>query len=67
MMNLPKNNSIWKHNKTNQIYRLIVIANTNADESRKEEYPLTAVYRSDQGQVWSRKLDRFLDSFTEIN
>lgn len=57
----PEVGSYWKH-KNGKIYRVMYIANENADEDRRDEYPLMVVYCSDDGVVWAKSVEGFLRS-----
>lgn len=57
----PEIKSKWIH--TNGIkYKVILITN----ETDTEKYPLTVVYKGKNGKVWSRPLNDWYRSFTEI-
>ena len=51
--------SKWIHNNGNE-YEIIAIANTY---SQKEEYPITIIYKGDNGRVWSRQMIDWSRSF----
>lgn len=56
--------SLWKHVKSGEQYRLLWIANTHAEESRKHEYPETAVYqRVADKTIWARPLESWTKNF----
>jgi hypothetical protein len=52
-MDLPAQNSEWKHTNGNH-YTVICIANESTTDS--EKYPVTVVYRGDNEKIWSRPL-----------
>lgn len=60
---VPVLNSRWVHKNGNQ-YTVICV--TNLKTTRHEEYPITVVYRGDNGNLWSRLLSRWYGSMTEI-
>jgi hypothetical protein len=53
----------YKHEKSNTIYYLICVTNEHAT---KEDWDITAVYHDDDGKFWSRPMEDFLKSCTEI-
>lgn len=53
----------WQHDKTGKKYKVLVVANTDAELSRKDEYPITVVYQGTDLSVWTRGLGNFLESF----
>lgn len=55
--------SVWKHNNGN-IYTVIEI--TNLDSKDLIKYPITVVYKGENGKIWSRPLIRWHGSFTKI-
>lgn len=66
MIDIPQIESCWRH-KSGQIYLVVLVTNTNADENKKDEYPVTICYRRlRDSTVWSRSLSRWHESFTEI-
>ena len=66
MNQIPEIGSLWRH-KNGQSYFVIIIANKNASDDKKDEYPVTVVYKRDSdGTAWSRPLSRWHESFTEI-
>ena len=60
---LPKVFSVWLHKNGG---RYIVLCITNTCANRPDEYPVTVVYQDQNGKVWSRPLDRWYASFTEV-
>ena len=54
--------SVWKHNNGN-IYKVLLLANT---ESKRDEYPITVVYRGSNGFIWAKTQDNFLAKMTEV-
>ena len=69
MTNPVVRHSNWRHKRTGDIYTVIMLTNTHADESRREEYPVTVVYElasrawPDRHPAWSRPLSRWHDNF----
>ena len=60
-MKIPKIKSKWIH--TNGVkYKVVAIAN----ETNTEKYPLTIIYKGKNGKIWSRPLNDWYRSFTEI-
>jgi len=55
--------SVWKHNNGN-IYTVIEI--TNLDSKDLIKYPITVVYKGENGKIWSRPLIRWHGSFTKV-
>ncbi len=53
-------NQVWKH-KSGSFYRVLLITN---EQSTREEYPITVVYKGQDGVVWSRPLSKWHDSMT---
>ena len=61
---LPKPKSLWRH-KNGNYYEVLLIANLYSE--RLEEYPITVVYIGViNGKIWSRPLDRWHGSMTEV-
>jgi hypothetical protein len=61
-MKIPEINSKWRHQNGCE-YIVIVNANT---ESKREEYPVTVVYKGVNGKIWCKPLDNFLSKMTAI-
>lgn len=60
-------NKLFKHNKSDETYKVVYLANLTAEEHKKDKFPLTVVYRKESDwTVWSRLYDDFVNSFTEI-
>lgn len=53
----------WQHANGN---RYTVLAIANGESTRPDEYPVTVVYRGENGQVWSRPLSRWHASMTPL-
>lgn len=61
-LQIPRVNSMWTHKNGTQ-YRVIVIANDNAD--RQFDYPTTIVYINTANfTIWCRPLSKWHSSFT---
>jgi len=54
-MEIPKIGSRWKH-KSGKIHEVVVVSNLKATKS---DYPITVVYKDDDGDVWSRTLEKW--------
>lgn len=52
MDEIPEPKSIWRHH-SGRLYHVIMIAN---DKSTNLDYPVTIVYRGDNGFVWAGPL-----------
>ena len=61
-MNKPSPESQWKH-KNGNIYTVKSFTN---EASENNEYPVTVVYEGENGNVWSRPLERWYSSMTLI-
>lgn len=62
----PENGTYWE-SKQGLLYRVLVISNSSAEESRKDEYPETITYeRITDGSIWSRKLISWHDNFKKV-
>lgn len=57
----PVPESQWRHHNGN-LYTVLLIANEHTQ--RPDEYPVTVVYRGENGRVWSRPLSRWAASMT---
>lgn len=55
--------SVWKHNNGN-IYTVIEI--TNLDSKDLIKYPITVVYKGENGKIWTRPLTDWHRSFTKV-
>lgn len=58
--------SSWLDTGNGDTYTVICVANEGADEGRKEEYPVTVVYRGPDGRIWTKTIERFLAKKTPI-
>ena len=57
----------WVHRGTGKKYRLLHIANEQAEAARKDEFPPLAVYmRMSDSSVWARPLADFHEKFVEL-
>lgn len=65
-MRLPIIGRWYKHDKSGKIYSLEAVANLDADADREDEYPITVVYKSVTGVVWSRPIENWTGKFTEM-
>jgi len=55
----------YRNNKSGKIYRQICISNATAT---KPDWYITMVYQNvETGEIWSRKLEEFLASNTQID
>lgn len=61
----PKQGSQWLHKKGNK-YTVLLLANMDGDRGYDAEFPPTVVYKGEDGRVWSRPLDRWYGSFTQL-
>lgn len=57
--------SEWIHTSTGNRYILTCVPNLHADWDRKVEYPTLAVYRGEDGRLWARRMEDFLENFKE--
>lgn len=64
MTEVPSVGSLWRHYNGN-VYRVFAI--TNAHTERPDTYPITVCYAGENGRQWSRPLDRWRASMTEIS
>lgn len=62
---IPEAGARWRHN-SGAFYNVLEVANTNADEERRDEYPVLIVYMGDDGRVWARTLEKWLGSMVYI-
>ena len=53
--------SVWRHTNGNR-YTVVCIANENTE--RPESYPVTVVYRGDNGRIWCRPISEWHRSMT---
>lgn len=53
----------WRHRNGNE-YELITVTNSNADTANVEKYPPTVVYCGENGRIWSKPIQNFLESMT---
>lgn len=62
----PQIGSTWRHYNGN-LYTVEGFTNENTE--RPEKYPVTILYRGENGHVWSRPLSRWIDSmsFVKVN
>ena len=60
---IPEIGSTWKH-RSGRIYTVVFITNVGFIN---QKYPVTVVYRGENGNVWSRPLSDWDGSFTKIN
>jgi hypothetical protein len=65
-MRIPRIGKWYKHDKSGFVYSVEVVANLDADADREDEYPITIVYKSVNGIVWSRPIENWVGKFTEI-
>lgn len=57
----------YKHKVKGTKYIVIAISNENATPDRKDEFPITAVYKDVKTQaVWSSKIEAFKDRVEPI-
>lgn len=56
----------WLH-KNGRIYEVMHIANIDAKETERDEYPLMIVYKDDNGVVWSKTPEAFIRSRIEYD
>lgn len=61
---IPPKGSIWRHHRNDKLYKVILVANQDAEEYKQDEYPLTVVYEDPEGRIWSRLFERWHPSFT---
>lgn len=59
---VPETGSTWRHKNGNE-YTVLLVANL---ASERNEYPVTVVYRGQNGKVWSRPLSRWHGSMTAL-
>jgi hypothetical protein len=63
---LPQIGTIYQH-KNGEKYKVILITNLFASPYRRDEYPITIIYRNIGDEtIWSRPLYRWKGNFTEI-
>lgn len=63
---IPAENSVWRHKNGNE-YLVLLVTNLDAFADRRDEFPPTIAYRRlKDGTCWSRPLDKWHGSFTEI-
>lgn len=61
---IPKTGSKYRHRNGN-LYEVLMIANANSDRA---EYPITVVYRGNNGNIWAKTLADFNEKMTlEVN
>ena len=56
--------SSWKHNRSGDRYRVVLITNADASPDRKDEYTTMVCYEDTDGCTWSRTKENFLEAFT---
>ena len=52
-MDIPTTSSGWRHRESGALYRVIAVANENAD---RDGWPVTVVYEDKNLYIWSRPL-----------
>lgn len=62
-INKPKAGEIYIHHN-GIIYQVLYIAN---EESTNESYPETVVYQGNNGKVWTKPLNNFLEKMSKLN
>lgn len=60
--NYPKFGSVWQHH-SDRVYTVLGVANT---ENLMAKYPVTVVFVGRTGNLWTKTLDNFLKTMTEI-
>lgn len=60
----PKIGSKWKH--SNGCYYKVVFL-TNEETKQSKKYPVTVVYKGENGKLWSRPLNDWYRSMTTID
>lgn len=58
-----RENTRWKH-RNGCLYTVLFL--TNEHTERPETYPVSVVYKGDNGNVWSRPLSDWHRSMTEV-
>ena len=61
----PKIGNRYKH-KNGNIYKVLMLANEDALAINRKDYPVVVVYQGENGRIWSRTLDNWERSFTEV-
>lgn len=57
---------IYVHRVTGNHYRVLGVTNLDADEDRKDKYPVRVIYtRLDDGTIWDRELGRWWIDYEE--
>jgi hypothetical protein len=56
----PSTDDIWRHKRHGNEYAIVAVANLNAT---RPDFMATVVYRDLDGNVWSRPLHEWHDSF----
>lgn len=54
----------YRHKESGRIYELLHVANFYSD---LPDWPLTAVYRDVDGNIWARPLDKFIERCEAID
>jgi len=66
-MNKASLDGLWKHVKSGNNYRVLAVSNTSAEESRKKkDHPITVFYQDSDGEIWSKTIEHFLESFEVV-
>lgn len=58
---MPKLHDVWKHLESGITYMVVMLSNT--ESNKPETFPVTVVYSTNEGSVWSRPLDQFMEKF----
>jgi hypothetical protein len=59
---LPNIGEQWIHHN-GRVYEVVLIANV---DSVNEHYPITVIYKGQNGRIWSKQLDNFLSKMKKI-
>lgn len=57
----------WIHDNTETQYEVLHVANIQAATERRDEYPVTVVYRNvETGEIWSKPISRFIAGMSRM-
>lgn len=60
-MLIPKEGSVWEHNRTGELYKVLAVSNLRATKSGWDP---TVVYMDGNRTIWSRPLDEWLNKYS---
>lgn len=65
-MEKPIVGKLYQH-KNGNVYKVVLLTNENAQEDKREEYPICVVYQGMvNGFIWSRTLSNWERSFKPV-